>query len=88
MICTPELSPKLIKAVQLSKFTHNNDDTKVVCLGEAPECLNLFDLLKTVSEKDAPEPARIDDVDKENAMINWSSGTTGKTPVFIALYKM
>ena len=77
MICTPELSPKLLEAVRLSKFTCNND-TKVVCLGEAPDCLNLFDLLKPVSAEDAPEPATIVDADKEKLIIFWSSGTTGK----------
>ena len=63
IICTPELSVKTIKAVEKSKFAQNNG-TKVLCLGEAAGCLNLFELIKTVNENDAREP--VTDSDPEN----------------------
>ena len=76
MICTPELSAKVIKAVEESNFTYNNG-TQVVCLGKVSGCSNLFELVKDVNENDATEPVKITDADKEKLIIYWSSGTTG-----------
>ena len=77
MICTPDLSPKVIKAVEQSKCASNNG-AQIICLGDVPGLSNLFDLMNDVKEEDAPEIVKIDDPDKEKLMIFWSSGTTGK----------
>ena len=77
MICTPEFSTTVINASKKSNFTSNND-TQIVCLGEASGCLNLFELMKDIDEKDAKEPVEILSPEKENLIIFWSSGTTGR----------
>ena len=80
IICVPELSAKATKAAESSKFTYNNE-TQVVCLGEASGCLNLFELMKNVDVNDAKEPVKVNDSENETLIIFWSSGTTGK-PLF------
>ena len=76
IICTSDTSSKTLEAVKLSEFSSINS-TVVVCLGEAEGCANIFDLLKNVSIKDAPDPQDVKDLEKEYLLIFWSSGTTG-----------
>ena len=76
MICTPELSSKVRNAAKKSNFASNND-VKIVCLGESEGCENLFQLLEEVDENDAKSPVETEDVNNENLIIFWSSGTTG-----------
>ena len=78
LICTPEFSSKVKNGAHKSKFSSNND-VKIVCLGKADGCDNLFDLLKEADEKDATNTVEIEDVSKEILIIFWSSGTTGIT---------
>ena len=79
LVCTPELSEKVKKAVNQSKFSYNNA-TQIICLGKSRDCLNLFELLENVNEYEAVEPVKIDDTAKETLIVYWTSGTTGKTP--------
>ena len=81
IICVPELSAKATKAAEKSKFTYNNE-TQVVCLGEASGCLNLFELMKNVDVNDAKEPVKANDSENDTLIIFWSSGTTGKKLFF------
>jgi hypothetical protein len=76
IICTSELSTKIIKATETFNSTRKKD-LKVVCLGEAPGCLNLFELMQNVDENDATEPVKVTNPVTENLSIFWSSGTTG-----------
>ena len=85
VVCTPELSATIIKAVKKSNYACNNA-TQIVCLGEASECLNLFELLDKVKEDEALEPVTIDDAEKEKLIVYWSSGTTGTISDNMFLY--
>ena len=76
LICTAEHSVTLKKAANKSKFAVNND-VRIVSLGEAEGCENLFKLLEEVEESDVIDPVQIDDVSTENLIVFWSSGTTG-----------
>ena len=76
VICVPNTAMKAQEAVKLSKFSDVNN-TVVVCLGESEGCTNIYEILKTVSMKDAPDPVDVNDVNKEYLLIFWSSGTTG-----------
>ena len=72
----PDTSTKAKEAVNLCKFSDSNN-TIVACLGESEGCTNVYDLMKTISTKDAPDPVDVRDVKKERLLIFWSSGTTG-----------
>ena len=76
IICTPELSTKIIKASEKFNLTHHKH-TKVVCLGEATGCLNLFKLLEHVDKDDAKDPVKVSNPATDNLSVFWSSGTTG-----------
>ena len=76
LICTAEHSVTLKKAASKSKFASNND-VRIVSLGEAQGCENLFKLLEEVDESNVTDPVQIDDVSTENLIVFWSSGTTG-----------
>ena len=76
MICTPEFSSQVRNAARKSKSASNND-VKILCLGEAEGCENLFNLLEGIDENDAMDPVEMDDVDNDNLIVFWSSGTTG-----------
>ena len=76
LICTAEHSVTLKKAANKSKFASNND-VRIVSLGEAEGCENLFTLLEEVDESDVIDPVQINNVSTENLIVFWSSGTTG-----------
>ena len=82
MICTPEYAERVIGGSQKSKYSSNND-IKVLCLGTATGCLNLFELLEDVCEDDSDEPVAVQDAEKDNLIVFWSSGTTGMIILFI-----
>ena len=77
VICTPELSARVIEGVKNSRCA-SDYGSQIVCLGEAEGLPNLFELVNDVNEQDAANPIRIEDPDKEKMMVFWSSGTTGK----------
>ena len=76
MICTPEYAERVIGGSQKSKYSSNND-IKVLCLGAATGCQNLFELLEDIREEDSDEPVGVQDAEKDNLIVFWSSGTTG-----------
>ena len=94
LICTAEHSVTLKKAANKSKFASNND-VRIVSLGEAEGCENLFKLLEEVDGSDVIDPVQINDVSTENLIVFWSSGTTGNnnnlnivlTKIFRNIYK-
>ena len=77
IICTPEFAAKVSKATHKFNLAHNRN-TKIACLGEAPGCLNLLELVKDVDENHAKEPFKVSDPKSDNLIVFWSSGTTGK----------
>ena len=76
VLCVPDTSTKAKQAVNVCKLSDSNN-TIVACLGESEGCTNVYELMQTISIKDAPDPVDVQDVKKERLLIFWSSGTTG-----------
>ena len=78
VVCTSETCEKVINAAKVasSKLAH---DIKVISFGAVQGALDVIEMLNTTDGSQSPEPVQYSDDDLKNkeAVIFWTSGTTG-----------